>query len=96
VSLKTKLSMLKTSTVEVKGETVEVVELTAGQRASLQSVFQDSPLKAMTLVCAMCARAGGEPIWTAEEAESLPPDVVDAIAGEALKLSGMGDDSPND
>lgn len=88
--------MLKVSAIEVRGETVDVVELTAGQREALLPLFQDSPVKAMTHICAMCAREGGAPIWTPDEAEGLPPDVVDAIASEAMRISGMGDDSPND
>jgi hypothetical protein len=96
VSLKAKLSNLKSSTIKVRGEEVAIRELTAGQRAQLYTVFKDDPVAAMPLVCAFCARDGGNPMFTAEEAAELPPDVVDAIANEALKLSGMGGDSPND
>jgi hypothetical protein len=96
VSIKERISLLKTSTVEVRGETVGVVELTAGQREQLLPLFQDSPVKAMTYICAMCAREDGAQIWTPEEAANLPPDVVDAIAGEAMRISGMGDANPND
>jgi hypothetical protein len=97
MSLKDRLSLLKTTEVEVRGEKVGVAELTAGQRESLLGLFQSSPVKAMAAVCAMCARdENGEAFLTPEDAETLPPDVVDTIAGAALKLSGMGDDSPND
>jgi hypothetical protein len=96
MTLKDRLSLLKTTEVEVRGEKVGVSELTAGQRESLLGLFQSSPIKAMAAVCAMSARdESGQAFLTAEDAESLPPDVVDAIAGAALKLSGMGDESPN-
>ena len=96
MSLKARLSKLKTSTVEVRGETIEVVEITAGQRESLIPMFKDAPVSAMRHVCAMCAMEDGSPVWTPEEAESLPSDVVDAVATEALRISGMDDASPND
>lgn len=95
MSLKAKLSSLKTEAVEVRGESVTVRELTAGQRVELLTMFRDNPAQAMTLVCAMCAYDGGEPLFSREEAENLPPDVVDAIANVALQLSGMGRDDPN-
>jgi hypothetical protein len=95
VSIKDRLSKLKESSVEVRGETVSVTELTAGQREKLVPMFSESGVSAMRYICAMCARSDGELIWTPEEAENLPPDVVDAIAGEALKLSGMAPDAPN-
>jgi hypothetical protein len=96
VSLKAKLSNLRHAEVEVRGERVTVRELTAGQRAELLPLFKDNPAKVFSLVCAMCAYDGDSLLFSRDEAESLPPDVVDAIAGEALKLSGMGDESPND
>ena len=96
MSLKARLSKLKTSSVEVRGEMVEVVEITAGQREALIPMFKDSPVAAMRHVCAMCAVEDGEPVWTPEEAEKLPSDVVDAVANEALRISGMDDSSPND
>lgn len=96
MSLKDRLSALKSSEIQVRGETIGVVELNAAQREELLPLFQSAPVKAMRYVCAMSARENGEPIWTPEEAAELPPDVVDAIAGEAMRLSGMGDESPND
>lgn len=96
MSLKDKLSSLKTERVEVRGESVTVRELTAGQRVELLEVFRDNPARAMSLICSMSAFDGGEQLFTREEAENLPPDVVDAIANVALQLSGMGRESPND
>jgi hypothetical protein len=96
MSLKARLSQLKSETVEVRGETVTVRELTAGQRIELLEVFRENAAAAMTQVCAMAAVEDGAPIFTAEEAEHLPPDVVDAIASTALRLSGMGGGLPND
>jgi hypothetical protein len=95
MSLKSKLASLKTEVVEVRGESVTVRELTAGQRVELLQVFRDNPAKAMTIICAFCAFDGGEPLFSTEEADNLPPDVVDAIANTALRISGMGDAGPN-
>lgn len=95
MSLKAKLAHLKSETVEVRGESVEVRELTAGQRAELLVVFRENAAKAMNLICAMTAVEDGKPIFTKDEADNLPPDVVDKIANVALRLSGMGDALPN-
>jgi len=96
MSLKERLSHLKTESVEVRGETVTVRELTAGQREKLVVVFRDNPAAAMAAVVAMCARDGSEPIWSEAEVADLPQDVVDAIGNAALRLSGLGGDDPND
>ena len=96
MSLKAKLSHLNSEVVEVRGESVTVRELTAGQRVDLIGAFRDNPAKAMALICAMTALEDGSPLFTGEEADQLPPDVVDKIANVALRLSGMGDAIPNE
>lgn len=96
MSIKERLSELRHETVEVRGESVTVRELTAGQRVELLEAFRENAAAAMFLVCAMTARDENGLIWTREEAAELPPDVVDSIANAALNLSGMGASIPNE
>jgi hypothetical protein len=91
-------SALKRGKVEVRGTEVHFREIAAGERHLVISTYNRDPSEAGVLLVALCVTdPDGKPLFTKEQASEIKvsPEVVDAIAREVMKLSGMEDDPKN-
>jgi hypothetical protein len=91
------LSALKRGKVEVRGSDVHFREVAAGERGQVLAAYNRDPAEAGVLIVALCVTdPDGKQLFTKEQAVEVAkaaPEVVDVIAREVMKLSGM-DDSP--
>lgn len=77
------------STINVRGQDIRVRELTHKERTAIMKLVMEDKFRATALF----ASAGCvEPAFTEEEADSLSAHLVEAIAKEVMKLSGMESD----
>lgn len=87
---------LKQKQIELRGSKIMVRELSAGARADVVAASKDSVLRAQIVTAQLCAFGDdGKPLAkTFDEAASWPPEVVEAVASEAMSLSGVGASDP--
>lgn len=94
-----RLAAARTGTVEVRGGTVHIKEMTVADRRKFLDSVKDDPTAGPTALVQMCAiTPDGKPLFSADEAASLAsaaPEVVDAVAAAVLRLSGLEGDEKN-
>lgn len=87
------------TTVQVNGSTIHVREMSVKERAEvMRMIDKDSGLVPAYLVRCCVTDANGKPLFSESDADKLAaaaPAVVDLVATEVMKLSGMNND-PND
>lgn len=92
------LASLRRGTVSVRGSVIHVRELTVADRAEFARLGREEPARAPVFLVARCTTTpDGAPLFASDaEAEGIAagsPEVVDAIAGEVLRLSNLGGES---
>jgi hypothetical protein len=84
---------LRTEVVELRGEQLNVRELSAGARAEVLTANNLSQSEAAFVTVLHClVDDKGAPIYGKDQMElirALHPDVIDAVAGKALSISGL-------
>lgn len=78
---------LKAETIEARGSSITVRELTYKQKVSWAKAVQEDMYCAPSLLASMVCH----PAVSAEEAEDWPAQVLEQIADVARRLSGMED-----
>lgn len=80
-------------TINVRGQDYRVRELTHKERTQIMKAVMEDKFRATALF----ASAGAiEPAFTEEEADSMSSFVVEAVAKEVMKLSGMDPEENSD
>jgi hypothetical protein len=77
---------LKETSVAVRGESVRVRELTHAERLRWVQVATEDRFRGPALLISICAL---DPKMKEEEVGELPGDVVQLLANEIMKLSGL-------
>ena len=77
---------LKETTVEVRGESVRVREMTHAERLQWVQVATEDRWAGPALLLSLCIL---DPKMTEEEAGALPGEVVQVISNAVMKLSGL-------
>lgn len=82
---------LKKSTVEARGETFQIREWTAAERAEFLKRSRDDALSAQIYIAHRCTlKEDGKPVWPKEsDAGDEPSDLMDVIVTAVCKLSGL-------
>jgi hypothetical protein len=82
---------LRTETIQVRGESILVRELTAGQKARWA---EEAERNKFEIQYRLAALTSVDPPLTAEQAQELPSEVIEAICNCAMRLSGMDKEDP--
>jgi len=89
----------KRGTVDHQGQLIHVREMSVKERNEVLKLIKDSPAMVPAYLVRCCVTdANGKPLFSESDADKLAaaaPAVVDLVATEVMKLSGMNND-PND
>jgi hypothetical protein len=89
----------KRGTVDHQGHLIHVREMSVKERNEVLRLIKDSPAMVPAYLVRCCVTdANGKPLFSESDADKLAaaaPAVVDLVATEVMKLSGMNND-PND
>jgi len=89
----------KRGTVDHQGQLIHVREMSVKERNEVLKLIKDSPAMVPAYLVRCCVTdAHGKPLFSESDADKLAaaaPAVVDLVATEVMKLSGMNSD-PND
>ena len=89
----------KRGTVDHQGQLIHVREMSVKERNEVLRLIKDSPAMVPAYLVRCCVTdANGKPLFSESDADKLAaaaPAVVDLVATEVMKLSGMNND-PND
>lgn len=77
---------LQESVITIRGQSVRVRELTHGERGEIAKGIGQDKFRGPAL---FVSKGSVEPTFTEEEAANEPADVMNAIAHEVMRLSGM-------
>lgn len=88
----------KTATVTVGENSQDVRQLTQKERgefAAASKQIKEGKLQAMDLPPMVVKFAAINPQLTADDLESMPPDLMDECCRKVMELSGMRDEEPD-
>lgn len=81
---------LKTLTFSVRGVDLTVRELSLAVRTELINATKDDPAGSAAVLVEHCLiDENGAPMFSREEVQQLPAELVEAIAEQAMTVSGM-------
>lgn len=77
---------LRENTLEIRGRTVKVRELTQRQRTEIAEM---AAIDRYCATAAFAAKGCVDPAMTVEQAQQMPSEVIGAISKEVMRLTGI-------